>query len=52
MSFDSGGGNGAFVTQIDHKFALSFFQMQYYISNERRIKEMKSFGISEVKEEA
>jgi chromosome segregation ATPase len=27
-------------------------EMQYYISNERRIKEMKSFGISEVKEEA
>merc|ERR1712198_54357 len=27
-------------------------EMQYYIANERRIKEMKSFGISEVKEEA
>jgi myosin heavy subunit len=27
-------------------------EMQYYIANERRIKEMKSFGICEVKEEA
>jgi len=25
--------------------------MQYYITNERRIKEMKSIGISEAKEE-
>jgi len=26
-------------------------EMQYYITNERRIKEMKSIGISEAKEE-